>query len=398
MGGADPHDEAEEASAPPWFPHALLDVPCEPSTFAAGLPSPWGRLHGWDYTVALSPAWWSTAKANAWGDWPAEVESVEVVGHTSSGVVVDLDEAWTAHLYPFPTGRELSTLALYPSWSEALSKAPLTMPLAGLHDENGDFVAVFPKHACLPAAALTERPQALADGLGRLQQTLVPHATPNTERRWNDRLKSLEDGLKTTTLWRASHTRHVVGLPTVEVRLDAVRETENGLQFVPQPRSVVDRLLAPAERLPGAAIAARMEQRLALMGAFEDVTQRRSFYEAWGANLPAGWTSPASVSTVNGGVWIWRYEAILLMLAEARAHGRADQAAQCDRWLLDVSRIQARLGELRTVHAVRNGAWYAAIAAALIGSGPMHLPVTLGAFAVGLAAHVVHRQRLPPPY
>jgi uncharacterized protein YqcC (DUF446 family) len=234
--------------------------------------------------------------------------------------------------------------------------------------------------------------------VGRLQQTLVPHATPNTERRWNDGLKSLENGLKTTTLWRASHTKHVVGLPTVEVCLDAVIETENGLQFLPQPRSVVDRLLAQAERLPGAAIAARMEQRLALMGAFEDVTQRRSFYEAWGANLPAGWTSPASVSTVNGGVWIWRYEAILLMLAEARAHGRADQAAQCDRWLLDVSRIQARLGELRTVHAVRKGAWYAAIAALLIGSGPMHLPATLGAFGVGLAAHVVHRKRLPPPY
>jgi len=114
--------------------------------------------------------------------------------------------------------------------------------------------------------------------------------------------------------------------------------------------------------------------------------------------LPPAWTSSASVSTVNGGVWIWRYEAILLMLAEARAHGLTDQAAQCDRWLLDVSRIQARLGELRTVHAVRKGALYAAIAAALIGSGPLQVPFIAGSLAVGAAAHLVHRKRTPPPY
>jgi hypothetical protein len=204
--------------------------------------------------------------------------------------------------------------------------------------------------------------------------------------------------LKSTTLWRASHTKHVVGLPTVEVRLDGVVHTEGDVHFVPHPRSVVDFLLAPAERLPGAAIMARMEQRLALMGAFEGIAQRQAFYETWGKALPPGWTSLASVSTVNGGVWIWRYEAILLMLAEARAYGLADQANQCDRWLLDVSRIQARLGELRTVHAVRKGALYAAAAAALIGSGPLHLPFTFGALSVGFAAHVVHRKRTPPPY
>ncbi len=398
MGGTGALVAAKEAPVPPWFPSALLDAPCEPATFSAGLPSPWGRLHGWDYTVALSPDWWSATKPKGWGAWPDKVTTVTVVAETRAGVVVDLDEGWTAHLYPFPTGKDVSTLALYSAWADALGKAPLLMPVAGLHDDRGDTVVVFPKHACLPASSLKEQTATLAEGLGRLHQTLVAHATPNTERRWNDRLKAMEDGLKSTTLWRASHTKHVVGLPTVEVRLDGVVHTEGDVHFVPQPRSVVDFLLAPAERLPGVAIMARMEQRLALMGAFEGVVQRQAFYETWGKALPPGWTSLASVSTVNGGVWIWRYEAILLMLAEARAYGLADQATQCDRWLLDVSRIQARLGELRTVHAVRKGALYAAVAAALIGSGPLHLPFTFGALSVGFAAHVVHRKRTPPPY
>ena len=180
--------------------------------------------------------------------------------------------------------------------------------------------------------------------------------------------------------------------------LEGVVSSADGLTFVPQPRALVDHLLAPSERLPGVATMARFEQRLSLAEAFSSVEERQAFYAAWGAHLPAGWTSAASVSTVNGGVWIWRYEAILLMLAEARAFGLAEQTNRCDRWLLDVSRIQARLGELRTVHAVRKGGVYVAVAAALIGSGPVQVPVVAGAVACSLVAHAVHRQRVPPPF
>ena len=117
-----------------------------------------------------------------------------------------------------------------------------------------------------------------------------------------------------------------------------------------------------------------------------------------GASLPPGWTSSSSVSTVNGGVWIWRYEAILHLLAEARAYGLSEQAKRCDGWLLDVSRIQARLGELRTVHAVRKGGIYAAIAAAIIGSGPLHVPFVVGALMCSAIAHGVYSRRTPPPF
>ena len=154
----------------------------------------------------------------------------------------------------------------------------------------------------------------------------------------------------------------------------------------------------PAERRPGVSDIAMMEQRLSMMDVFDGTEARRAFYQAWGETVPSSWTSPSSMSTVNGGVWIWRYEAMLLMLAEARAFGLREQAKRCDRWLLDVSRIQARLGELRTIHAVRRGGVLLAIAGLVIGSGPVQLPFVVGSALVALTAHVVHRRRTPPPF
>jgi len=268
------------------------------------------------------------------------------------------------------------------------------LPVAGVQREEGDSVVVFPRHACTSSVD----PSDLATAVGRVHAALVEQHTPNTERRWNERLKAMEDGLKSTTLWRAPHTKHVVGLPTVHLALDGLVSSDEGLRFVPQPRSLVDHLLAPAERLPGMATMAKLEQRLSLERAFAGSEEQQAFYETWGREVPSGWTSAASVSTVNGGVWIWRYEAMLLMLAEARAYGLSDQAKQCDRWLLDVSRIQARLGELRTVYAIRKGGIYVAIAAAIIGSGPLQITFVVGSLLCSGVAHGIYRRRLPPPY
>ena len=150
--------------------------------------------------------------------------------------------------------------------------------------------------------------------------------------------------------------------PATHFSLHGVVARNGELVLIPQPRPLVDRVLAPDERLPGVSSVALFEQRLSLRGVFDSATAREAFYRAWGDVVPPSWTSKSTLSTANGGVWIWRYEAMLLMLAEARAFGLKQQATQCDRWLFDVSRIQARLGELRTVHAVRRGGMWAAIA------------------------------------
>ena len=385
-------------AAPPWYPLALVDTVVDSASFAGGLPSPWGRLRGWDYTDALSPSWWSDLEEDRWGDWPADIKEVKVTGETRQGVVVDLDGRWTAHLFPFPTGQDISSLVRYGPWATTLQEAPLVLPVAGLVREERDLVVVFPRHEVANQHEVVKDPFLLAAPLGTLHAALVEHSTPNTERRWNERLKSVEDGLKSTTLWRAPHTRHVVGLPNVHLSLEGVLFRDGKVMFVPQPGPLVSALLCPDERLPGVAMAARLEQRLALMKAFASEEDRERFYRIWGAPLPPTWTSAASISTVNGGVWIWRYEAMLHMLAEARAYGLSAQAKRCDGWLLDVSRIQARLGELRTVHAVRKGGVYAAIAAALLGSGPLQIPFLTGALVCSAAAHALYRRRTPPPF
>ena len=390
---------AEPVVYPPWFPHALVNRACEPATFADGLPSPWGRIHGWDHTRALSPEWWNQEHEGRWGAWPEAITSVEVVSEDRFSLTVQLNGDWVAHLYPFQSGMDVSTLTLFEPWANALQSAPMLLPVAGQKNEHGDQVAVFGMHTCLSSEEVVQRPHDLVRAAADVHASLLGHATPNTERRWNERLKTIEDQLKTTTLWRAPHTKHVVGLPSTHFSLNGVvAHADGSVALVARPRSLVDHLLAPSERLPGVSSIAMFEQRLSLVEVFASPESRERFYRAWGERVPSSWTSRASLSTVNGGVWIWRYEAMLLMLAEARAYGLKKQAKACDRWLFDVSRIQARLGELRTVHAVRRGGMWAAVAAALIGSGPVQVPFIFASAGVALAAHLVHQRRMPPPF
>ena len=388
----------EPADHPPWYPHALVDRPCDSSTFADGLPSSWGRIYGWDYTAAMLSDWWNGEHEGRWGAWPDAITTVNVVSEDRFGLRLHLNGSWVAHLYPFQTGKDESTLAMFEPWANSLANAPLLLPVAGQKNEHGDQLVVFEMHACLSEDEVMGRPHDLVQTAGHVHAALLDHATPNTERRWNERLKSIEDQLKTTTLWRAPHTRHVVGLPATHFTLDGVVAVDDELMLVPRPRPLVDHLMAERERLPGVSVIAMVEQRLSMVEGFASSESREAFYRAWGEVVPASWTSSTSLSTANGGVWIWRYEAMLLMLAEARAYGLKKQAKQCDRWLFDVSRIQARLGELRTVHAVRRGGVLAALAAGIIGSGPVQIPFVLGSMGVALAAHLVHQRRMPPPF
>ena len=396
---AAPKSLADAKEQPPWYPGALLEVPCDTSSFESGLPSPWGRVYGWSVIDALQPGWWQGPHEGIWGDWPTEVGHVEILSQGVSGISVLVNDAFVAHLYPFQTGKDVSNLALFEPWRTSLDGAPLLLPIAGMKNQHGDQIAVFPRHQAVEPSDAVPRAHELVNTLARIHAALVPHATPNTERRWNERLKAIEDQLKTTTLWRAPHTKHVVGLPPVNAHLGCFADVEGGgLVVVPQPRPLVDHLLAPEERLPGVATVAMLEQLLSLEDVFATTAERREFYERWGAVVPPGWTSPSTLSTANGGVWIWRYHAMLLMLAEAKAFGHKERVKQCDRWLFDVSRIQARLGELRTVHAVRRGGLWVAVIAAVFGSPAVQLPTVVGSLAVSLVAHTVHQRRMPPPF
>ena len=82
-----------------------------------------------------------------------------------------------------------------------LQSSNLHLPIGGMLLNGKDAVVVY------PAGKLTEpSPEWLGQTLGNIQSMLAPMSSPNDQKRWNQRLKDLEDELKPNTLWRAPHS------------------------------------------------------------------------------------------------------------------------------------------------------------------------------------------------
>ena len=69
---------------------------------------------------------------------------------------------------------------------------------------------------------------------------------------------------------------------------------------------------------------------------------------------PASWTNRKALSTVLGGAWIWRYYDVLVVNAESVLYGDESRYESAQKWLKDVSRLQAHLGVLRVW---KSGVW-----------------------------------------
>jgi len=343
--------QVKDDVSPPWYPSGLTSEALDPSNLELGRRTPWGRIWGWNYSEALDPSWWQNSPGSWWGVWPKNVGSVRIVAHTQNKIIVALGEDFIAHIYPLQTGSDVSTLVRYNPWGEILKNERVILPIGGLQNDNGDQVCMFPYHEVHTPQEVAQNLQsrnelhALGSAVGRLHSALKQEATPNTEWRWNARLKAIEGTLKTTTLWRAPHTKHVQGLPAFNISLDGILWGDD-VTLVPQPRPLVDHLLCESERMPAIATLAHLEQTIALRGGFSDSVPRASFYAGWEAKTPPTWGG-RFLRNLKGGVWIWRYEAILLELARARAFKQPEAESMCMGWLNDVSRIQAKLGVLR---------------------------------------------------
>ena len=349
--GKESTSSVEGDGSPPWYPSGLTSEPLDPSTLELGLRTPWGRIRGWNYSEAMDKSWWQKSPGSWWGFWPKKVDSVRVVAHVQNKIIVALDEEFIVHIYPLQTGYDVSTLVRYEPWEKILQSKRVLLPMGGLRNDNGDQMCMFPYHEIHSPQEVTQNLQdkdklfALGDAVGCLHSGLKHEATPNTEWRWNARLKAIEDTLKTSTLWRAPHTKHVQGIPPFNISLDGILWGDE-VHLIPQPRPLVDHLLCESERMPGVATLANLEQAIALRGGFSESASRAVLYTGWEIKAPKTWGGHF-LSTLKGGVWIWRYEAILLELARARAFKQPKAESMCMDWLNDVSRIQAKLGILR---------------------------------------------------
>jgi len=389
---------------PAWWPIGIaLSSPNE--AIADGkLRTSYGRTVLWDFRSFLTPEGWSTNQDEGtfWGDWVTEVETVETLSISQNSLVLFLNQNLIAHIQPAHIGDDVSRLSRYEPWQKALKTQSILLPTGGWSVDGNDRILLYPNHTPSSADEDDSAVLKMVELLGAIHSSLEPFSTPNTERRWNDRLKAIEGGLKTKTMWRAPHASSTVGLPRIHLSLDSVVEVDEKQMFLPLSRSLSEHLLCESDRLPSLASLMIIEHQWARKAGLSE-QQRQIVLEIWSRSVPQVWSSRQALSTVRGGAWVWRYHATVLELAQAKAFKDETTVEACEQWLQEVSRLQAHLGTLRMW---KSGQWVGITGIivsffvwklATFTSGQSLLLAILS-MGVGLTTNAIYRFKDPKPY
>ena len=344
----------------PWWPSGII-TDDSADTESGVVQTVFGSIQCWNFAACLSNEWWQhrPESGDIWGDWP-EVTTAEVIKHDRKGILLKLNDHQIARISPFAVGNDLSRLVQYQPWRQALEDLAIELPSMVYYVENQDRIAVYD---CAEIVSGIESLQAerVADKLGSIHSALNEFSTPNTERRWNDRLKDIEAELKVTTLWRAPHSEYTVGLPRLNIDLATLSVDGEEFSFIADIRSLVEHLMCEPDRLPGLATLMLIEQQISFARGMTTAA-RKSLLQAYLNTAPNSYGRKKALSTLMGGPWIWRYHAVLIAFAEARIFGDEELGERAENWLNDVSRIQAHLGVLRLW---KSGLWGGIIGAVI---------------------------------
>ena len=389
---------------PAWWPSGIALSSIDEALSEGTVRTSFGKTTVWDFEPYLQPNLWNSSLEVGvqWGDWNFEVQTVEIQSVSKNGLVVILNDAYTASILPFGVGDDVSRLYRYEPWNSALVGHSVLLPIAGWTVDGNDRILVYPRYELKPFDGQASTVMDLTRTIGGIHSALVGFSTPNTERRWNDRLKAIEDELKTKTMWRAPHANTTVGLPRLHLSIDSLTEVDGVLNFVPMSRSLAEHLLCENDRLPSLATLMMLEHQWARRDGLSE-QQRQQLLETWGASVPVEWSSRTALSTVRGGAWVWRYHATLLELAQATAFAETSIKEDCQKWLRDVSRLQAHLGTLRMW---KSGQWvgFTGLAVAFfsyrLGSflPQQSLALAVLSFGVVVASNAVYRLKDPKAY
>jgi hypothetical protein len=389
---------------PAWWPSGIALSSIDEAISEGTVRTSFGKTTVWDFEPYLQPNLWNSSLEVGvqWGDWNFEVQTVEIQSVSKNGLVVILNDAYTASILPFGVGDDVSRLYRYEPWNSALVGHSVLLPIAGWTVDGNDRILVYPRYELKPFDGQTSTVMDLTRTVGGIHSALVGFSTPNTERRWNDRLKAIEDELKTKTMWRAPHANTTVGLPRLHLSIESLTEVDGVLNFVPMSRSLAEHLLCENDRLPSLATLMMLEHQWARRDGLSE-QQRQQLLETWGASVPVDWSSRAALSTVRGGAWVWRYHATLLELAQATAFAETSIKEDCQKWLRDVSRLQAHLGTLRIW---KSGQWvgFTGLAVAFFAYRldsflpQQSLALAVLSFGVVVASNAVYRLKDPKAY
>ena len=332
-----------------WWPQGVALSSIDEALKAGQLKTKWGVVSCWDVRQCLSPQWWNQSHDGAWGEFelikPSSIETIRKEGNCT---LFRLDQAYIALAYSIPTSNRTSSLQRVSSLNAALAPCNLLMPLGGLLQDGNDALVLFSNAEFIEAT-----PEWLGQTLGEVQAKLAQFSSPNDQKRWNQRLKDLEDQLKPNTLWRAPHASSTVGIPSVRIHPNWIVTFEEQHYALPLNQTVSELLLCGTERLPGIAEFIQLEGRLVEEKEYSS-EQVKLLFNQWKHEVPAAWTSRKALSTVLGGAWIWRYYDVLVVNAESVLYENQSRFESAQKWLKDVSRLQAHLGVLRVW---KSGVW-----------------------------------------
>ena len=389
---------------PAWWPSGIALSSIDEALSEGTVRTSFGKTTVWDFEPYLQPNLWNSSLEVGvqWGDWNFEVQTVEIQSVSKNGLVVILNDAYTASILPFGVGDDVSRLYRYEPWNSALVGHSVLLPIAGWTVDGNDRILVYPRYELKPFDGQASTVMDLTRTIGGIHSALVGFSTPNTERRWNDRLKAIEDELKTKTMWRAPHANTTVGLPRLHLSIESLTEVDGVLNFVPMSRSLAEHLLCENDRLPSLATLMMLEHQWARRDGLSE-QQRQQLLEAWGTSVPVEWSSRTALSTVRGGAWVWRYHATLLELAQATAFAETPIKEDCQKWLRAVSRLQAHLGTLRMW---KSGQWvgFTGLAVAFFSYRldsflpQQSLALAVLSFGVVVASNAVYRLKDPKAY
>ncbi|CAI8333433.1 MAG: Uncharacterised protein [Candidatus Poseidoniaceae archaeon] len=332
-----------------WWPQGIAISPSDEARETGQLDTKWGAVSCWDVQACLQSDWWNSQKDGSWGILDdINPSTIEVVRTDENRTLFALDALYIALAYSIPTSNRTSSLYQNKDIYSRLQSTNIHLPIGGMLLDGKDALVVF------PAGKLTESsPEWLGQTLGNIQNMLAPLSSPNDQKRWNQRLKDLEDELKPNTLWRAPHASATKGIPAVRIHPNYIVEVEGEHCALPLNQTASEALLCGTERLPGIAEFIHLEGRVVEEKGYKP-EQIDVLFENWKRCVPASWTSRKALSTVLGGAWIWRYYDVLVVTAESVLYGNEPRYKSSQKWLKDVSRLQAHLGVLRVW---KSGVW-----------------------------------------
>ena len=331
---------------PEWWPKGIAKVPFDAALEGEVITS-FGRLNIWNTNTCLDKGWWNKqpSEGKILGDWP-EVKVLEIIQFDRNGILLNLNGTHIVRISPFEVGDDVSRMHRHEPWKQALGEQPILLPSMIWTVSGNDRIIIYPCSILLGKQESHSMRNRISESIGMIHKSLDQFATPNTERRWNDRMNDIEAALKTNTLWRAPHSKFTVGLPRLNFDIDSVTIIEGKPYLLPQPRTLAEHLLCQSDRLPGLANLMMLERQWAEVESHNEQS-RQQFLQSWLDNAPSSYSNSKALSTLCGGPWIWRYHATLNLLAQAIIYSDEELEKSSKIWLSDVSRLQAHLGVLR---------------------------------------------------